>query len=155
MAGTAAAPRMLLCACPLHCAQVLRLAGHARVRLHGLQANTDWPTPTAPPPDSTATSNTPWHILWALLPADAPPAALAREQAWRQQLPHLTGAENILPATITVQMLYGNAAQQAQQLTPWIHDSQATTSAPLALADCQECLDARSEQQLFSRLLRP
>lgn len=153
MPGTAAAPRMLLCACPLHCAQVLRLAGHTHVRLHGLQASTNWPTPSAP--GSTATPNTNLYIWWALLPANAPPAARAREQAWRQQLPQLTGTANAPPATITVQMLYGNAAQQAQQLTPWIHDSQATTSAPLALADCQECLDARSEQQLFSRLLDP
>ena len=85
--------------------------------------------------------------LWlcALLPAGAPDAALRLEAAWRaERLPH---------SPWPVHMLYGNAAQQAQQLRPWI-TTPAQGSAPHLQDDCQECLDAASEHQLFQHLLQ-
>ena len=158
MPAPLAAPRMLLCACPLHCIQVLHLAGHASKQdmrhMQDLQTCTQWPIAdsghAATNPDISRSN--PLHILWALLPADAPPAAKAREAAWRQRLQQFTsniGCNSIA----TIQMLYGSAAQQAQQLRPWIHQ-RFTESADTPLPDCQECLDAHSEQALFSRLIR-
>ncbi|MDH1765003.1 hypothetical protein N5D37_04680 [Comamonas aquatica] len=130
------APRILLCASAAHCAQVLQAAAQARVPLHGLQPLTQWPTP-AMPADSL--------LLWALLPAGATDAAQRLEAAWRaERLPH---------SPWPVHMLYGSAAQQAQQLRPWI-TTPAQGSAPHLQDDCQECLDAASEHQLFQHLLQ-
>lgn len=115
---------------------MLHAAAQARVPLHGLQPLTQWPT-LAMPADSL--------LLWALLPTGAPDAALHLEAAWRaERLPH---------SPRPVHMLYGNAAQQAQQLRPWI-TTPAQGSAPHPQDDCQECLDAASEHQLFQHLLR-
>lgn len=126
--------RILLCASAAHCARVLHAAAQARVHLHGLQPSTAWPTPS----DDAST------VLWALLPADVADAqALHTEQQWRAQL--LQGS-----APFAVHMLYGSAAQQAQQLAPWIRSSAAALSAS---DDCWECLDAASEQKLFQHLL--
>jgi len=115
---------------------VLHAAAQTRVPLHGLQPLTQWPTP-AMPTDSL--------LLWALLPAGATDAALRLEAAWRaERLPH---------SPWPVHMLYGNAAQQAQQLRPWI-TTPAQGNAPHLQEDCQECLDAASEHQLFQHLLQ-
>ena len=80
-----------------------------------------------------------------LLPAGAHDAALRLEAAWRaERLPH---------SPWPVHILYGSAAQQAQQLRPWI-TTPAQGNAPHLQDDCQECLDAASEHQLFQHLLR-
>lgn len=132
--------RLLLCASAAHCAQVLHAAATARVRLHGLQPCTQWP------------SHAPAHsvLLWALLPHPSPTTAEAnREQAWRAhalQTGRFAG---------TIHMLYGNAAQQAAQLAPWVqHLDGAVPGTGTATADCWECLDAASEQKLFQHLLQ-
>ena len=138
--STPAAPRFLLCACPAHCAQVLRAAAAARVPLHGLQPTCDWPPPGAMPASAS--------VLWALLPTPQP-RQQARELAWRHAL-------LLQPApALAVQMLYGSAAQQAQQLAPWVRQlaQPGRTHADSADdADCRECLDAASEHALFTHL---
>lgn len=130
--------RILLCASAAHCAQVLQAAAADRVKLHGLQPSTRWPSP-AP--------GTHPLILWALLPTACDAAALALEAQWR--------AHMLQPQAqhFTIQMLYGSAAQQARQLAPWVKAA-ATAEDPAASADCPECLDARSEQSLFQHLLQ-
>lgn len=130
--------RILLCASTAHCAQVLQAAAADRVKLHGLQPSTRWPSPA---PDTHPL------ILWALLPTACDAAALALEAQWR--------AHMLQPQAqhFTIQMLYGSAAQQARQLAPWVKAA-ATAEDPAASADCPECLDARSEQSLFQHLLQ-
>lgn len=130
--------RILLCASAAHCAQVLQAAAADRVKLHGLQPSTRWPSPA---PDTHPL------ILWALLPTACDAAALALEAQWR--------AHMLQPQAqhFTIQMLYGSAAQQARQLAPWVKAA-ATAEDPAASADCPECLDARSEQSLFQHLLQ-
>lgn len=130
--------RILLCASAAHCAQVLQAAAADRVKLHGLQPSTRWPSPVA---------DTHPLILWALLPTACDAAALALEAQWR--------AHMLQPQAqhFTIQMLYGSAAQQARQLAPWVKAA-ATAEDPTASADCPECLDARSEQSLFQHLLQ-
>lgn len=130
--------RILLCASAAHCAQVLQAAAADRVKLHGLQPSTRWPSPA---PDTHSL------ILWALLPTACDAAALALEAQWR--------AHMLQPQAqhFTIQMLYGSAAQQARQLAPWVKAA-ATAEDPAASADCPECLDARSEQSLFQHLLQ-
>lgn len=104
--------------------------------MHGLQIYTQWPT--QPPAHSV--------LLWALLPTHSPPDAAAQEWQWR-------GAQALqMPGTCAIHMLYGNAAQQAAQLAPWAPAPAAST--PHDGADCRECLDAASEQQLFRHLLQ-
>lgn len=132
--------RILLCASAAHCVQVLHAAAQMRVNLHGLQPSTTWP--------AHATAD---HlVLWALLPASGPTPhgaqALHTEQLWRTQLQQGR-------APCAVHMLYGTAAQQAQQLTPWMARAvEAETHAASAL--CIECVDAASEQKLFQHLLK-
>lgn len=130
--------RILLCASAAHCAQVLQAAAADRVKLHGLQPSTRWPSPA---PDTHPL------ILWALLPTACDATALALEAQWR--------AHMLQPQAqhFTIQMLYGSAAQQARQLAPWVKAA-ATAEDPAASADCPECLDARSEQSLFQHLLQ-
>ncbi|MBS7242779.1 MAG: hypothetical protein KIG98_00325, partial [Comamonas sp.] len=62
--------RIVLCACPQHCAQVLSAAGRARLRLQHLQVVTDWPEIFSSHPDNIpAPQPAQLHVLWALLPA--------------------------------------------------------------------------------------
>jgi hypothetical protein len=144
--------RIVLCACPQHCAQVLSAAGRARLRLQHLQVVTDWPEIFSSHPDNIpAPQPAQLHVLWALLPATATPGARAREAAWRDHWQRLACDPAV---AMTVHMLYGNAAQQAQQLMPWIHRSHGAPTT-LALEDCFECLDSASEQKLFQRLISP
>lgn len=155
--------RILLCACAAHCATVLRAAAAGAVPLHGLLPTCRWPLapslagskPNASTPPSSTTSA--WLVLWAVLPH--PNAAQqALEQRWRDQLlvqpPDTPAAQ-----PLAVQMLYGSALQQAQQLAPWIcipgdASAPSTNNGSLGDADgdCQECLDAHSEHQLFAHL---
>ena len=128
-------PRILLCASAAHCAHVLQAAAHARVHLHGLQPCTVWPTQLA---EETL-------VLWALLPTSASSPEHAIEQQWRATM--LQGAHEF-----TIQMLYGNAHQQAQQLAPWVRVDADTANSTIDTA-CWECLDARNEQTLFQHLL--
>lgn len=128
--------RILLCASATHCAQVLHAAATARVPLHGLQPVLAWPSQVAT--DSI--------VLWALLPHPHTSSEGALEQRWRQQLSQGQHA-------CTVHMLYGNAAQQAKQLAPWIQQASDAHSAADS-AECWECLDAASEQKLFQHLLQ-
>ena len=151
MRPTAASPattRILLCASAAHCAQVLLAAAQARIHLHSLQPCTAWPNQ---PTDT---------VLWALLPDSTDQPALQLEQQWRQQL--------INPSTrFSIHMLWGSAQQQAQQLTHWtaggansLHSANSPRSASTARtangqhAACYECLDPRSERQLFQHLLQ-
>ena len=129
-------PRILLCASAAHCAQVLHAAAQTRVHLHGLQPYTQWPT------QLPALS----CVLWALLPPSASASEHATEQRWRATM--LQGAHNF-----TIQMLYGNACQQAQQLAPWVRVNADTADNAIDMA-CWECLDARNEQTLFQHLLK-
>lgn len=126
--------RFLVCASAAHCAQVLHAAAAARVNLHGLQLCTQWPT------KASAHS----VLLWALLPAASRPAEMAQEWQWRAQALHAA-------SPFTIHMLYGHAAQQAAQLAPWVRVDAAPAPSD---ADCWECLDAASEQQLFQHLLQ-
>lgn len=138
--------RLLLCASAAHCAQVLHAAVAARVHLHGLQPCTQWPA------DAPAHS----VLLWALLPYSAPTSPeAAREQAWRAQALQAGSFAG------SIHMLYGNAAQQAAQLAPWVQhlddaslSTRTGTSTEAVTADCWECLDAASEQKLFQHLLQ-
>lgn len=131
--------RILLCACPAHCAQILQAAAAACLPLHGLLPHTQWPK---------AALNT--QLLWALLP-ETPTTTVsnialqnvkALEASWRHVM--LQGGHNF-----TIHMLYGSAQQQATQLAPWVSEDGTTATD----ADCWECLDARSEQKLFQHLL--
>lgn len=128
--------RILLCASAAHCAQVLQAAAAARVNLHGVQPCTQW----------SAHWNASTMVLWALLPPPSTSTEMALEARWRTAA--IQGSH-----AFTLQMLYGNATQQAQQLAPWIRPAHNTE--PLKLdADCLECLDAASEQKLFQHLLQ-
>lgn len=128
--------RFLLCASAAHCAQLLHTAAATRVSLHGLQPVLAWPS--EPPTNSI--------VLWALLPGHPSLSESALEQRWRQQLSQGHHA-------LTVQMLYGSAAQQAAQLAPWI-PQRNRANADTDGDDCWECLDAASEQKLFQHLLQ-
>lgn len=128
--------RILLCASAGHCAQVLQAAAQARVALHGVQPSTQWPHNAA---DGAV-------LLWALLPAQAHAHESALELRWREQWLQGTG-------TFTIQMLYGSAVQQAQQLAPWIQQAAEGSGSDVS-TDCWECLDAQSEQKLFQHLLQ-
>lgn len=128
--------RILLCACPSHCAQILREAGLQQVHLHGLQISTVWPLSAS---DKAAT------VLWAILPSHSSTQAHAREQQWRAALAKM-------PYQGPIHMLYGHAAQQASQLQPWAAQSAPNHTKILPLEECQECLDGFSERQLFRHL---
>jgi len=128
-------PRILLCASSAHCAQVLQAAAQSRAHLHGLQPSTQWPQQL---PAASI-------VLWALLPMSANSQDHATEQQWRATM--LQGAHEF-----TIQMLYGNAQQQAQQLAPWVRVDADTADNAIDTA-CWECLDARNEQTLFQHLL--
>lgn len=129
--------RILLCASPGHCAQILQAAAQSRVNLLGLQPSTQWPQ------GDTAHNAI---VLWALLPPQAQAVESALELRWREQW-----LQN--PGPLTIQMLYGSATQQAEQLKPWIAQKRASESADIG-SDCFECLDASSEQKLFQHLLQ-
>lgn len=129
--------RILLCASPRHCAQILQAAAQSRVNLHGLQPSTQWPQGDTAPNAI---------VLWALLPPQAQAVESALELRWREQW-----LQN--PGPLTIQMLYGSATQQAEQLKPWIAQKRASESADIG-SDCFECLDASSEQKLFQHLLQ-
>ena len=132
------APRLLLCADAGHCAQVLRAAAAARVPLHGLQPHTKWPSALLP---GTV-------VLWALVPTLGEIATRALEAQWRSRM--LQGNPSV-----TLHMLYGEASQQAQQLAPWLAQTDAISTAPEQTPDdCWECLDGHSEQALFQHLLQ-
>lgn len=132
--------RILLCASASHCARVLQAAAQLRVNVHGLQPSTTWP----------ANASADHLVLWALLPATGyvprDLQALDTEQLWRAQL-----LQGHVPCA--VHMLYGTAAQQAQQLTPWIANA-AQAQEDTARAICTECVDAASEHKLFQHLLQ-
>ena len=127
--------RILLCASATHCAQVLLAAAAARVNLHGVQPCTHW----------SADWDASTVVLWALVPHPSTPEA-ALEAHWRTTA--MQGAH-----AFTLQMLYGSAAQQAQQLAPWIRAAHGAEHTDVD-ADCLECLDAASEQKLFQHLLQ-
>ena len=135
---------ILLCASATHCAQVLHAAAAAHLPVYHLQPCTTWPPPT----DSAAYSA---HVvLWALLPPTQSAAEAAQESQWRRLLLHSTSATGWC-----IQMLYGNASQQAQQLLPWLQSSTPSQPRTVRLAaHCQECVDPASEQQLFQHLLQ-
>ena len=129
--------RILLCASPGHCAQILQAAAQSRVNLHGLQPSTQWPQGDTAPNAI---------VLWALLPPQAQAVESALELRWREQWLQNSGP-------LTIQMLYGSATQQAEQLKPWIAQKRGSESADIG-SDCFECLDASSEQKLFQHLLQ-
>lgn len=106
------------------------------MHLHGLQVSTTWPFAGA---DAAAT------VLWAILPSHSAAQALSREQQWRAMLAQA-------PHSGPIHMLYGHAAQQARQLQPWTAQSAARNTDAARLEECQECLDAFSERQLFRHL---
>lgn len=137
--------RYLLCASAAHCAQLLHAAARQGVGLHGLQPVLQWPdSPTFTEAEAQAPRPC---IVWALLPQ--PDAAQQQlENQWRQRLSQPSSA------AWQVQMLYGNAAQQAQQLRPWLQVVALDDAAsPNIDAFCRECLDTHSERQLFQHLL--
>lgn len=129
--------RILLCASPGHCAKILQAAAQTRVALHGLQPYTQWP-------QGDMAHNA--IVLWALLPPQAHPVESALELRWREQWLQS-------PGPWTIQMLYGSATQQAEQLKPWIAQKIGSKNTDIS-ADCMECLDASSEQKLFQHLLQ-
>jgi len=126
--------RFLLCASAVHCAHVLHAASHMRINVDELTPCTQWPMLL----DDHSI------ILWALLPDPANSNFAEAERRWRAHL---------LPTRqqFTLHMLYGDTAQQAEQLAPWVPAS--AQGMPAKSNDCQECLDASSEQLLFQHLL--
>lgn len=129
--------RFLLCASATHCARILHAAAAARMRLHDLQPVLAWP-------HKVGANNV---VLWAVLPHPLSVTEVASEQLWRQRL-------SLGQHACAVQMLYGNASQQAAQLAPWIPHPATGHQEGSSAVDCWECLDAASEQKLFQHLLQ-
>lgn len=127
---------LLLSASSAHLAELLRqLYIAAPSASAGLQPSTDWP------------ACTPLPTLWAMA---AEPAALAIEDAWRTELLH--GRSPRL-----LHLLHGSSAQQVAQIVAMLTPARPSAPAPTNHNHgrglrCSECLDADSEQKLFSRL---